>query len=129
MNIALLALSVPICIADMTSFVIPNIYNKILFYCALTYLALVGIGQLRQVAVSLVILILLHLIGTGMGDLKLLALILLTHSFNAAEYIAFVYIVALVHIAAMTAFHRAIPSKIALAPSIFIGLGTYLATR
>ena len=129
MNLALLALSVPICIADMTSFVIPNIYNKILFYCALTYLALVGIGQLRQVAVSLVILILLHLIGTGMGDLKLLALILLTHSFNAAEYIAFVYIVALVHIAAMTAFHRAIPSKIALAPSIFIGLGTYLATR
>jgi Flp pilus assembly protein protease CpaA len=129
MNIALLALSVPICIADMTSFVIPNIYHKILFYCTLTYLALVGIGQLRQVAVSLVILILLHLIGTGMGDLKLLALILLTHSFNAAEYIAFVYIVALVHIAAMTAFHRAIPSKIALAPSIFIGLGTYLATR
>ena len=129
MNIALLALSVPICIADMTSFVIPNIYNKILFYCALTYLALVGIGQLRQVAVSLVILILLHLIGTGMGDLKLLALILLTHSFNAAEYIVLVFIVALVHTAVMTAFHRAIPSKIALAPSIFIGLGTYLATR
>ena len=129
MNLALLALSIPICIADMNNFVIPNIYKKILFYCALTYLALVGIGQLRQVAVSLVILILLHLIGTGMGDLKLLALILLTHSFNAAEYIAFVFIVALVHIAVMTAFHRAIPSKIAPAPSIFIGLGTYLATR
>ena len=129
MNLALLALSIPICIADMNNFVIPNIYNKILFYCALTYLALVGLGQHRQVAVSLVILILLHLIGTGMGDLKLLALILLTHSFNAAEYIALVFIVALVHIAVMTAFHRAIPSKIAPAPSIFIGLGTYLATR
>jgi Flp pilus assembly protein protease CpaA len=129
MNLALLALSIPICIADMTSFVIPNIYNKILFYFALTYLALVGLGQLRQVAVTLAILILLHLIDTGMGDLKLLALILLTHSFHAAEYIASVYIVALVHIAVMTAFHRAIPSKIALAPSIFIGLGTYLATR
>ena len=129
MNIALLALSIPICIADIRSFVIPNIYNKILFYCALTYLSLVGLGQLRQVAVSLAILILLHLIGTGMGDLKLLALILLTHSFNVAEYIAFVFIVALVHISVMTAFHRAIPSKIALAPSIFMGLATYLATR
>jgi Flp pilus assembly protein protease CpaA len=129
MNIALLALSIPICIADMSNFVIPNIYNKVLLYCALTYLALVGLGQLRQVAVSLAILILLYLIGTGMGDLKLLAIILLTHSFNAAEYIAFVFIVSLVHIAVMTAFHRAIPSKIALAPSIFIGLGTYLATR
>ena len=126
---ALLALSIPICIADMSNFVIPNIYNKILFYCALTYLALVGFGQLRQVAISLAILILLYLIGTGMGDLKLLALILLTNSFNVAEYIAFVFIVALVHIAVMTAFHRVIPSKIALAPSIFVGLGTYLATR
>ena len=90
MNIALLALSVPICIADMSYFVIPNIYNKVLFYCALTYLVLVGLGQLRQVAVSLAILVLLYLISTGMGDLKLLAIILLTHSFNAAEYIAFV---------------------------------------
>ena len=126
---ALLALSIPICIADMSNFVIPNIYNKILFYCALTYLPFVGLGQLRQVAVSLAKLILLYLMGTGMGDLKLLALILLTNSFNAAECIAFVSIVALVHIAVMTAFHRAIPSKIALAPSIFVGLGTYLATR
>jgi Flp pilus assembly protein protease CpaA len=129
MNVALFALALPICIADLSTFVIPNIYTKILFYLALIQLTLFGFGQLRDDVVSLVALLLLILTGIGMGDVKLLALILLTHSFNAPEYIAYVFLMGMVHILILTAIDRAIPSKIALAPSIFIGLATYLAAR
>ena len=129
MNIALFALALPICIADLSTFVIPNIYTKILFYLALIHLTLFGFGDLGDIAISLSILLLLILLGIGMGDVKLLALILLTRSFNAPEYIAYVFLMGLLHIVILTGIHRAIPSKIALAPSIFIGLATYLAAR
>jgi len=129
MNVALFVLALPICIADLSTFVIPNIYTKILFYLTLIHLSLFGFGQLRDVVVSLAALLLLVLIGIGMGDVKLLASILLTHSFNTTEYIAYVFLMGMVHIVILTAIDRAIPSKIALAPSIFIGLATYLATR
>ena len=129
MTFALLALALPICIVDLSAFVIPNIYTKILFYLVLVHLTLFGFGQLRNVVISLVVLLLLLLTGIGMGDVKLLALILLSHSFNAPEYIAYVFLLGLLHIVILTGIHRAIPSKIALAPSIFIGLATYLAAR
>lgn len=129
MNVALFALALPICIADLSTFVIPNVYIKILFYLALIQLTLFGFGQLRDVAIYLVILSLLLLAGLGMGDVKLLAIILFTHSFNATEYISYVFLIGMVHIVILTAIHRKIPPIIALAPSIFIGLATYLATR
>ena len=129
MNVALFILALPICIADLSTSVIPNIYTKILFYLTLIHLSLFGFGQLRDVVVSLAALLLLILLGIGMGDVKLLALILLSHSFNAPEYIAFAFLLGLLHIVILTGIHRAIPSKIALAPSIFIGLATYLAAR
>ena len=129
MNVALFALTLPICIADLSTFVIPNIYSKILFYLTLIHLTFFGFGQLSDLVVSLVVLLLLLLIGIGMGDVKLLALILLTHSFHSTEYIAYVFLMAMVHIVILTGIHRVIPSKIALAPSIFIGLATYLAAR
>jgi len=129
MNVALCILALPICIADLSTFVIPNIYTKILFYLALIHLTLFGFGDLGDIAISLSILFLLILLGIGMGDVKLLALILLSHSFNAPEYIAYVFLLGLLHIVILTGINRAIPSKIALAPSIFIGLATYLAAR
>ena len=129
MNVALFILALPICIADLSTFVIPNIYTKILFYLTLIHLSLFGFGQLRDVVDSLAALLLLILIGIGMGDVKLLALILLSHNFDSPEYIAYVFLLGLLHIVILTGIHRAIPSKIALAPSIFIGLATYLAAR
>lgn len=128
MNIALLGLAIPICIADLNAFVIPNIYNKMLFYVALTHMAYFGFSQFTQYGISLIILVALFLLRTGMGDLKLLGLILVTHSFSAVEYMGYVLVFALVHFMVITAVHRTIPSKIALAPSIFTALGTYLAT-
>lgn len=128
MNIALLLMATPICIADFHSFVIPNIYTKILFYAGLFHLSIFGIGHLQDVAVSIVVLIILIVFGTGMGDIKLLGLILITHSFNAMEFIGIILLVATVHIVVQAGIHHKIPSKIPLAPSIFVGLLTYLAT-
>jgi hypothetical protein len=56
-------------------------------------------------------------------------LILATHAFSAIDFLGFVFLLAIVHIVVLVGIHRRIPSKIPLAPSIFIGLATYLATR
>ena len=128
MNFALFLLAIPICIADIKGFVIPNIYNKILLYVALIHLSFYGFGDLRDVLVSVVIVIWLALLRTGMGDIKTLSLILITHTAGAVEFIGFVFFLAIVHIVVLMGFQQKIPSKIPLAPSIFLGLATYLAT-
>ena len=128
MNFALFLLAIPICIADIKGFVIPNIYNKILLYVALIHLSFYGFGDLRDVLVSVVIVIWLALLRTGMGDIKTLTLILITHTAGAVEFIGFVFFLAIVHIVVLMGFQQKIPSKIPLAPSIFLGLATYLAT-
>jgi hypothetical protein len=128
MNVALFLLAIPISIADIKSFVIPNIYNKILLYVALIHLSFYGFGDLCDVLISVVILIVLAILRTGMGDIKTLSLILMTHTAGAVEFIGVVFFLAIVHIVVLTGFHKEIPSKIPLAPSIFLGLATYLAT-
>ena len=128
MNFVLILLAIPVCIADISSFVIPNIYNKILSYAALIHISLFGIGQVREFGFSLVILLILLFFGIGMGDIKLLTLILATHAFSAIDFLGFVFLLAMVHIVVLVGIHRRIPSKIPLAPSIFMGLATYLAT-
>jgi Flp pilus assembly protein protease CpaA len=129
MDIAFIVFSLPICIADLRNYVIPNIYNKLLFYLTFVFLCIHGIRLGSQVLAMLVILCLLQCVGTGMGDLKLFALISLTHSFSPIEFIAKVFVLATVHIVILTGIERTIPSKIALAPSIFIGLATYSIAR
>lgn len=129
MDIALLLLAIPICIADMHSLVIPNIYTKTLFFVVLIHVCLFGFGPLRALIVSAVILIFLLIFGTGMGDIKLLGLILITHAYSAIEFVSAILLLAVVHIVVLMGIHRRIPSKIPLAPSIFVGLVTYLATR
>ena len=129
MDLALVLLALPICVADCSSFVIPNVYNRILFCFACLHLAIYGLGDLDKVALSALLLLILLMFGLGMGDIKLLALILITYSFSAIDYLGFVFLWALVHIVVLAGVSCKIPSKIPLAPSIFIGLSTYLATR
>ena len=129
MNFALFVLAIPVCIADISSFAIPNIYSKILFYVALTHISFLGIGRVRELVLPLVILLVLLFFGTGMGDIKLMTLIVVTHASNAMDFVGFVFLMAIVHIVALAGIHRRIPTQIPLAPSIFIGLATYLATR
>ncbi len=129
MNFALFVLAIPVCIADIGSFVIPNIYSKILFYVALTHISFFGIGRVRELVLPLAILLVLLFFGTGMGDIKLMTLIVVTHASNAMDFIGFVFLMAIVHIVVLAGNHRRIPTKIPLAPSIFIGIATYLATK
>jgi len=129
MNFALFVLAIPVCIADISSFVIPNIYSKILFYVALTHISFFGIGWVRELVLPLAILLVLLFFGTGMGDIKLMTLIVVTHASNAMDFLGFVFPMAIVHIVVLTGIHRRIPTKIPLAPSIFIGIATYLATK
>ena len=129
MDLALLLLAIPICVADCSSFVIPNMYNKILFLFAAVHLSIYGFGDLKKVAFSASLLIVLLIFKVGMGDIKLLAIILITHSFSAVDYLGYVFLLAMVHIVVIAGISREIPSKIAMAPSIFVGLTTYLATR
>ena len=129
MDLALLLLGLPICVADCSTFVIPNIYSKILFGFALVQLGIYGVGDLERLPMATVMLISLLVFNVGMGDIKLLALILLTHIFNAFDYLGVVFMLAMVHIVVCVGINRKIPSKIPLAPSILIGLSTYLATR
>lgn len=129
MNVVLLLLALPICIADIGSYVIPNIYTKILFYIALVHVGLIGLPLLQDVMISSVVLICLLFVGTGMGDIKLLGLILITHPYSAIAFIGSILLLAVVHIVVSIGIDRKIPSKIPLAPSIFVGFITYLATR
>jgi len=128
-DLALLLLAIPICVADCGSFVIPNVYNKILFIFAAVHLSIYGFGDLKKVAFSASLLVVLLIFKVGMGDIKLLAIILITHSFSAVDYLGSVFLLAMVHIVVIAGISREIPSKIAMAPSIFVGLTTYLATR
>jgi len=117
------------CVADCGSFLIPNVYNKILFLFAAVHLLIFGFGDLKKVAFSAFILVVLLIFKVGMGDIKLVALILITHSFSAVDYLGYVFLLAMVHIVVIAGVSREIPSKIPMAPSIFVGLTTYLATR
>jgi hypothetical protein len=128
-DLALLLLAVPMCVADCGSFLIPNVYNKILFLFAAVHLLIFGFGDLKKVAFSAFILVVLLIFKVGMGDIKLFALILITHSFSAVDYLGYVFLLAMVHIVVIAGVSREIPSKIPMAPSIFVGLTTYLATR
>jgi len=129
MDIALLLLGIPVCIADLHTFIIPNIYTKILFYMASIHLAFHGLASLNNLLLTVSILLALMILKLGMGDIKILALILITHNIGALDLLGYVLLLAVLHIMVLTGINRKIPPKIALAPSIFIGFATYMATR
>ena len=129
MDIALLLLGIPVCIADLHTFIIPNIYAKILFYIASIHLALYGLTSLKNLLLTTFVLLVLMIFKLGMGDIKILALILITHKIGALDLLGYVFLLAVLHIMVLTGINRKIPPKIALAPSIFIGFATYMATR
>jgi len=107
----------------------PQYLYKNSLLCVANALIFYGIGRVREVVFPLAILFLLLFFGTGMGDIKLMTLIVVTHTSNTMDFLGFVFLLAIVHIVVLAGIHRRIPTKIPLAPSIFIGLATYLATR
>jgi hypothetical protein len=77
-------------------------------------------------------LLLMATIGVGMGDCKLLGLIVLMlqlSRFQEFELLLLsIFMIALIQIVLIWLYSKVIPRTIALAPAIFIGSSLYLAT-
>jgi len=123
----------PISLADIKSYSIPNIYLIWLAVFCTPHVLMQGLGPVPRILIVIAILLMLHLCGLGMGDVKLLAIVALmlnydprTAFLNLGFSIAFC---AVVYAVTQTLWNRQLPRKIPLAPSIFIGLTLYLATR
>jgi prepilin signal peptidase PulO-like enzyme (type II secretory pathway) len=75
----------------------------------------------------------LNLLGLGMGDAKLLFIILLTLNSNVHHELTLlavlIILIASLYVMLKTLKNRTLPRRIPLAPSIFVGLALYLATQ
>jgi Flp pilus assembly protein protease CpaA len=124
--------ALPISLADLRTFTIPNIYLGWLSLLCVPYLLLHGFGPILKLVVVALILACLYLIGLGMGDVKLMAIISL--SLNSDIQSHFSYLAFLILLSAScyaivkTLWNHELPRRIPLAPSIFVGLALYLAT-
>jgi Flp pilus assembly protein protease CpaA len=122
----LVIFSIPICLADINEFKIPNIYLKVLSLFCIPFLLVEGLGKISNLLTILLSLILLLVLGIGMGDVKLLAIFAV--SLNSTldgfelEYLMLVTLFASAHLVMVTLYKRSIPCKIPLAPSIFLAL-------
>jgi Flp pilus assembly protein protease CpaA len=127
------ALAFPISLADVRSYSIPNIYLWWLVALCTPHFVLYGFGPSPRILSNIVVLALLHLVGLGMGDVKLLSIIFLylnplsNISFEALAM--FLMCSATVYAISETLWIRKLPQKIPLAPSIFGGLALYLVSR
>jgi len=130
---ALLALSLPIALADLKFHKIPNIYLWLLTIFLIPHLAVNGFGDLKVLIIFLSSTTLLHFLGMGMGDLKLLVIIgLWLNSAGIPSFPLFgslILFCLMIHFMLVSLHKRRLPRFVAMAPSIFIGLGLYLATR
>jgi Flp pilus assembly protein protease CpaA len=128
-----IALAFPISLADVRSYSIPNVYLWWLLTLCTPRVVFYGFGPIPRIFLIIVILALLHLVGLGMGDVKLLWIIFLylnPLSNTSFEILAlFLMCSATVHAISETLWKRKVPQKIPLAPSIFAGLALYLASR
>lgn len=122
----LIFFAIPISLADIREYKIPNIYLKVLGIFCLPVLVTNGLGNISNLLSIFFALIFLLLLGVGMGDVKLLAIIAisLNSSLNpfGLEYFIFVMLFAAGYLLMITIYKRSRPSKIPLAPSIFLAL-------
>ena len=126
-------MALPISLADIKSYSIPNIYLIWLAVFCTPHVFMQGLGPVPRFLIVIAILLVLHLCGLGMGDVKLLVIVALmlnydprTAFLNLGFSIAFC---AVVYAITRTLWNRQLLRKIPLAPSIFLGLALYLATR
>jgi Flp pilus assembly protein protease CpaA len=127
-----LVLAIPISLADLKSFTIPNVYLVILSLLCAPYVFFNGLGQISVILAALFSLLILNVLGLGMGDAKLLSIVMLT--LNSDDYSDLTLLAVLIilsaslHVMWRTLKNRSLPRRIPLAPSIFGGLLLYLAT-
>ena len=127
-----LLFALPISIADIASRKIPNIYLQLYAYAVVILVVFRGVPDLIFILVVLVTLLLMSVIGVGMGDCKLLGLIVLMlqlSRFKEFELLLLsIFMIALIQIVLIWLYSKVIPRTIAMAPAIFIGTTLYLAT-
>ena len=127
-----LLFALPISIADIASRKIPNIYLLLYAYVVAVLVVFRGVPDLIFILVVLVTLLLMSVIGVGMGDCKLLGLLVLMlqlSRFQEFELLLLsIFMIALIQIVLIWLYSKVIPRTIALAPAIFIGTSLYLAT-
>ena len=96
------------------------------------YLLLHGFGPALNLIAALLILACLYLIGLGMGDVKLIAIISLSLNSDIQANLSFLALLILLSASSYailkTLWNHELPRRIPLAPSIFVGLALYLAT-
>ena len=127
-----LLFALPISIADISTRKIPNIYIQLYAYAVAVLVVVWGFPDLVFMLVVLAILLLMSAIGVGMGDCKLLGLIVLMlqlSRFQEFELLLLaIFTIALIEIVLIWLYSKVIPRTIAMAPAIFIGTTLYLAT-
>jgi Flp pilus assembly protein protease CpaA len=130
---ALFAFSLPIALADLKFHKIPNIYLWLLTIFLIPHLVVNGFGDLKVLFILLFSTILFHLLGMGMGDLKLLVVIgVWLNSAGVSGIPNFGLLILfclMIHFMLVSLNKRRLARYIPMAPSIFIGLGLYLASR
>ena len=127
-----LLFALPISIADISSRKIPNIYLQIYAYAVAVLVVVRGLPGAIFMLVVLTTLSLMSAVGVGMGDCKLLGLIVLMlqlSRFQEFELLLLeIFMIALIQIVLIWLYSKVIPRTIAMAPAIFIGTSLYLAT-
>jgi len=127
-----LLLAIPISIADLSQRKIPNIYLQLYAYYVGALLIVNGVPNASFMLLVFLTLGLLSFSGVGMGDCKLLALIVVMLGLN--ELIEFeqlliaILFTAFIEIVLRWGFSKVFPRTIAMAPAIFLGTSLYLAT-
>jgi len=119
---------IPITVSDLSRHVIPNIYLKVLSCLMLISFFVNGLPRPDVYLPCLLMVTVFLAFKVGMGDIKLLTILILTFNCQTIILLTFVSAVTLVHIVISTARYRAFPQSIPLAPAIFLGFITYLAT-
>jgi Flp pilus assembly protein protease CpaA len=127
-----LLFALPISIADISSRKIPNIYLQLYAYAVAVLAVVRGVPDLIFMLLVFATLLLMATIGVGMGDCKLLGLIVLMlqlSRFQEFELLLLaIFVIALIQIVLIWLYSKVIPRTIAMAPAIFIGTTLYLAT-
>jgi Flp pilus assembly protein protease CpaA len=127
-----LLFAIPISIADIASRKIPNIYLQLYAYAVVVLVVFRGVPDAVFTLFVFATLLLMATIGVGMGDCKLLGLIVLMlqlSRFQEFELLLLaIFMIALIQIVLIWLYSKVIPRTIAMAPAIFIGTTLYLAT-
>ena len=127
-----LLLALPISIADLSQRKIPNIYLLLYSYYVGAILVINGVPSPQLIIPVFLILGIFSFCGVGMGDCKLIALIVLMlelSNIQEFEYLLLaILLTALLEIMLRWGYSKVIPRTIAMAPAIFLGTSLYLAT-